>query len=140
MSNKLFHSLIIFIFIVGIQSCTTQRKTIVNTPNVKKVIREKYLVRNDSVFFKKRLGRITCITILDSLNNNFVIQEFHNGKITGKKFIYESNGNLSYYGEYRKGRKDGWHFRFINGRIWISALYKDDIELSYGITDWFPEF
>ena len=138
MNNLLF--LIGFLFIICTQSCRIQRKTIVETPHVKKVIREKYLVKNDSVFFQKRLGRTICITILDSINNKFIVQEFHNGKITGKKFIYESNGNLLFYGEYKNGKKNGWHFSFINGKIWVSMLYKDNKEITWGITDYLPEF
>lgn len=140
MNNKLFFPIIVSLFIVCTQSCTIQRKTIVEIPHVRKIIREKYLVRNDSVFFQKTFGRMICITILDSVKNIFTVQEFHKGKITGEKFVYESNGNLLFYGEFKNGKKNGWHFNFINGRIWVSRLYKNDVEITWGITDYLPEF
>lgn len=83
---------------------------------------------------------MSCISLMDSAKHTFVIQEYCKGKLSGKKFIYESNGRLAYYGEYKKGMKDGWHFSFINGKVWGAFKFKDDKEVYSGVNVPLPNF
>jgi hypothetical protein len=132
--------LIILLIGIGFQSCSIQRKTVVEIPEVKKTIIEKYLIRNDSVFFRRNFGRLVCITVIDTLKNRFIVEEYRKGKLSGKQYAYESDGNLVYYGEYKKGKKHGWHFGFAYGKIWSVSKYKNGIETYSGVYDHFPNW
>jgi hypothetical protein len=131
---KCLSIIILFISII-LHSCSIQRKTVVKIPEVKKVIIEKYSIRNDSVFIRRNFGRLTCISVIDTVSNRFIVEEYSKGKLSGKQYAYESDGSLVYYGEYRKGKKHGWHFGFMNGRMWSASKYKNGIETYSGVYD-----
>ncbi len=128
-------SFVTFLLALSVTSCSGYKKTIIQLNETSKVtILEKYGVKNDSVIFYSRPKRNTLILIKDSIEEKkFIFEEYRKGKLMGKKYVYNSEGQLLYYAEYKNGVRHGYQYRSINGIPYSISRYKNGKEEYTGI-------
>ena len=123
-------SFVTFLLSLIVTSCSGYKKTIIQLNETSKVIiLEKYGVKNDSVIFYDRPNRNTLILIKDTLREKkFIFEEYRKGKLIGKKYVYNREGQLLYYAEYKNGARHGYQYRSINGIPYSISIYKNGKE------------